>query len=126
METISAPNGTTKFIKPDFGCVLYEEVDKLIYGRIDCEPAVWNLKGTAFQDDKELHKYALTLAPIPWYENLGDGILCKVWDYDEKISYITLVTAYYEKASYPYETVGFSYINAQPLTQDEVMKYIAK
>lgn len=35
METIQAPNGTTKFIKPDFECVLYEEADNVIYGRVE-------------------------------------------------------------------------------------------
>ena len=123
METIKAPNGTTKFIKPDFECKLYEEDDGFIYGRVDDYTTKWAVNGLSTELST---KYNLTPAPIPWYENLGDGILCKMWDYDEKVSYIALVTAYCKKVGYPYVTLDSAFINAEPLTQDEVMKYIAK
>tara|TARA_R110000782_G_scaffold270483_1_gene371780 strand:- start:9567 stop:10256 length:690 start_codon:yes stop_codon:yes gene_type:complete len=59
-----------------------------------------------------------------WYENLGDGVLCWVWDSDQHNRPIELVINYNHNATRLYETIGDSYSNAQPLTKEEAMRFV--
>lgn len=72
--------------------------------------------------------YDLALAPQPWYENLGDGILC--WVEDKPIP---LVVYKYDTGAtnWPLKTgTGnadqFRIEECTPLTPEEAMKYTAK
>lgn len=57
-----------------------------------------------------------------WYENLGDGVLCWVWDEDEKN--ISFVTAYSNMDNYPYEGFLGFHKHAKPLTKEEAVRFV--
>ena len=129
METIQAPNGTTKFIKPEFDVVLYEEVGGILYGRVSNTQYHWNKYGNCWDVNRNYHKYDLTPAPQPWYESLGDGVLCWVWDgalAKKEEKEIKLVLEYHPIEHYKYKTLKAFHTFALPLTQEEAMKYVSK
>jgi len=93
-QTIAAPNGTTKFIKPDFECVLYEEVGTLIYGRANLQPLTWDKRGKAWAHCTTREPcYDLTPVTTPWYYSIGKGKLCWVWSYSDEPKTIQMVVS---------------------------------
>ena len=123
MKTISAPNGT-KFIKPDFECVLYEETEHYIYGRAMERACKWNKTGYGINDTG----VNLTPAPQPWYENLGKGKLCWVWSYSDEPKTIQIVKSIHKDitGSLQFQTPFNEYNNAEPLTPEEALEYLVK
>jgi hypothetical protein len=123
METIQAPNGT-KFIKPEHDCVLLEIHNDILYGRYDATPCSWFLSGT-------IHNNApvkLTPAPKLWYEDIGKGKLCWVWNYTDERRLVDIVhsTGKDMTGDITFKTLNFAYAYAQPLTQEEALEYIVK
>jgi len=122
MEIISAPNGT-KFIKPSFECKLYEEIDGVVYGRVEGTSAGWQaINGYSL----DRHEWHLTPAAKPWYENLGKGKLCWVWDSYREDAKIELVITYKEQDDYKFKVYDTLYFNAEPLTPEEALEYIVR
>jgi hypothetical protein len=65
---------------------------------------------------------------VDWRENIGEGVLCWVWDDDsEKRKRIAVVVAYHKYRAIPErfvtDKVG-SWANAKPLTPEEAKKFI--
>jgi len=66
---------------------------------------------------------------VDWRENIGEGVLCWVWDDDsEKRKRIAVVVAYHKYRAIPErfvtdDNVG-SWANAKPLTPEEAKKFI--
>ena len=121
MEIVSAPNGT-KFIKPDFECVLYEEVGEVVFGRIGAAGTSWNIDGTS-SVITVAGEYDLTPAPQPWYDNITTPILCNV----EDKKYPFFIIRYDSTGAWPLKTSNgdqFSINECTPLTSDEVQQYI--
>lgn len=113
-EIIQAPNGT-RFLKPEFECKLYEEINGYIYGRVGEGVAKWYSDGVAITAHLNL-----TPAPRPWYNNLGKGKLCYVGTYP----YIALITQ--ELNGRYFDSNGEHWAEAKPLTKEEALEYIAK
>jgi len=122
-ETISAPNGT-KFIKPDFDCVLYEETEHYIYGRAMERACKWSKTGYGINDT------GVNLTPVstPWYEDLGKGKLCWVWNYSDEPKTIQMVVSASNDVigSLVFHTPFHIYDYAQPLTPEEALEYTVK
>ena len=60
----------------------------------------------------------------PWYENLGKGKLCWVWDVYKEDNIIVLVTKHIEFNDYPFKALsGSGWKNATPLTPDEIKEF---
>jgi len=118
-ETISAPGGT-KFLKPDFDCVLYEETDGFIYGRLGDYSTKWSKEGINYG-----YGNSLTPAPQPWYEDITTPIACKV----QGKKYPYFIVRYEPSSEWHLKTSNndkFRVRECTPLTPEEVMKYIYK
>jgi len=138
-ETISAPNGT-KFIKPLFEhdasitCkLLYADSECRIHGYIEDASGkyarVWNEEGVCLQiNGTPSYAYNLTLAPRPWYEYLGKGKLCWVWNYSDEPKTIQMVVSASNDVigNLVFHTPFHIYDYAQPLTPEEALEYIVK
>ena len=102
METISASNGTGKFLKPLFKHSIYEEVAERVFGCV-----------------KEK-------------EDLGKGKLCWVWDGPESENQDKEIIAVIRSkehvnmfGDFGYcDVLGNTWDHAQPLTKEEVLEYI--
>ena len=122
MEIVSAPNGT-RYLKPDFECVLYEEVGKQVYGRVFNTAVRWTTAGAAWVGNTFTPGYNLTLAPAPWYENITDPVLCRVEG--QKLPYF--VISFKPDSPWPLRTSCSSKFRIEectPLTSEEVYEYI--
>ena len=62
----------------------------------------------------------------PWYESLGDGVLCWVMNEDgEEFSALPfLIDAYYEDATYKYSNANAAFFDAKPLTKEEALRFV--
>ena len=61
-----------------------------------------------------------------WEDDIGDGVLCWVSDYDripDKHNYLRLITAYDKGRDYPYRVKEVGYRFATPLTLKETKTY---
>ena len=63
---------------------------------------------------------------IDWRENIGKGVWCWVWDSDESDRSAFIVKSYNMKDKIPYITDLGRWINAEPMTEAEVMEYVLK
>lgn len=61
-----------------------------------------------------------------WYENLGEGVLCWVWDEDKSYRKLALIEAYRHDFDYKFKVYDGFYKNAEPAAREEVEKYIYK
>ena len=110
------------------GCeIIYDDVNtscglrlyspfKIISGTDMCEPVNYLWEQVA--DWQIEHK---------WENDIGDGVLCWVSDYDRtpgKNDYLRLITAYEKSGDYPYRSMEMGYEFATPLTLEEAKKYI--
>ncbi len=87
-----------------------------------CENEVNPLQGS---DGGWLHYCEEWETEVEWYDNLGEGILCWVWDFDEKSKQIAIVTEYHKHNQYPYiATCGWG--NAVPVKPGEIDKFVSK
>ena len=59
-----------------------------------------------------------------WYDELGDGVLCWVWDNDQTPREVHLVTGYRHTQARAYQTYIDPFFEAKPLTKEEAMKFI--
>jgi hypothetical protein len=58
-----------------------------------------------------------------WYDNIPEkGVLCWCWDDEEDNRYIDVVLGHRDDEHYKFPTATSSYVNAQPLTKEEVLE----
>ena len=69
--------------------------------------------------------YEMWETEVEWYDNIGEGVLCWVWDFDEKAKSIAIVTEYHEDSSYPY-LASCGWGNAAPVKPGELDKFVYK
>ena len=67
--------------------------------------------------------YDRVVEVLTWYKDLGEGILCKVWDNDPENKLISIIEIYNPRLEQPYRAYHLGWKNAEPLTKDELMKY---
>lgn len=71
--------------------------------------------------------YEVWETEVEWYDNIGEGVLCWVWDFDEKAKSIAIVTEYHEDFTYPYlASSGCGWGNAAPVKPGELGKFVYK
>jgi len=63
---------------------------------------------------------------VDWRENIGKGVWCWVWDSDESDRSAFIVKNYNMKDKMPYITDFGGWMNAEPMTEAEVMEYVLK
>ena len=110
------------------GCeIIYDDVNtscglrlyspfKIISGTDICEPVNYLWEQVA---DWQI-KYE-------WENDIGDGVLCWVSDYDripDESNFLKIITAYRKGQEYPYESEDDAYRFATPLTLEEAKEYI--
>lgn len=70
-------------------------------------------------------EYANWQTEVKWEDNIGEGVLCWVWDTPDCRS-IGIVIRYRSGSEYPYRTILSGFKHAEPATAEEVMKYVLK
>lgn len=72
-----------------------------------------------------------TRKEVEWFDDLGDGVLCWVWDIDFKKNagmyrkHLALVCSYNNNYKYKFGTnIAVYWHNAMPATKEEIGKYI--
>ena len=128
METIQALNGTTKFIKPDFEVVLYEERElDWVFGRVDNGSGSsimvkWNINdGLAYNNDNCITSFNLTPVPQPWYKDPNNFPCYYTYNPHGRWLYMKLEFDDMKNTN----TDRFEEIGYIRLTQEEAMKYIS-
>lgn len=76
--------------------------------------------------DMDWHSYPEWCTKTEWYEDLGEGVLCWVWDKPEdKGLRVGIVVDYKEYESFKFYTKSrFWYRDAEPITKEEAKKFI--
>lgn len=61
-----------------------------------------------------------------WYEHIGEynGILCWAWDDFEIDKELVIIDSCNMDEEYPFKSIGTSFMNARPVTEEEIKKYI--
>lgn len=60
-----------------------------------------------------------------WYENLGEGVLCWVWDDNEEWRQLRVITRYDSEAVSKFGTKNCAWFeHAEPMTSEEVKKFL--
>lgn len=128
-DYIQAPNSDIKFKKPNFECKLFFEDQWFIYGKIGNQAYMWDkIDGSSVKLATSIGtlsapEYDLTLYKPKWYEDLGDGVFCWVWN-DNMPKKLDIIEQYYPNTNNKFRGQTTYWQHAQPLTKEESMKYI--
>lgn len=102
------------------GEVFYYKGLELCFNPSCYNPFRWGMEGL-----KGWSNYEHWEAKFEWYEALGEGVLCWVWDDNEEWRQLRVITRYDSEAVSKFGTKNCAWFeHAAPMTAEEVKKFL--
>lgn len=67
-------------------------------------------------------EYESMLKEVAWYEDITEPVICWVWDSDEVDKTPRVVESFGDDPDYPFTTNNNKFMNARPVTPDELLQ----